>query len=97
MIAVRTTWQVKRHCMAKALELLTSNPAELGGRTVRIYTPKYSPNLLVFEMTSESTIEHDQWWAEYNARPQAAAIYEKWNELIERRVGEEVWNVAEFR
>jgi hypothetical protein len=97
MIAVRTTWLVKPNCMEKALELLASNPPELGDHSVRIYTPRYSPDLLVFEMTSESIEEHEQWWAEFNARPQADAIYGKWNELIERRVGNEVWNVTEFR
>jgi hypothetical protein len=97
MIAVRTTWLVKRNCMEKALELLTTDPPEFGNHVFRVYTPRYSPNLLVFEMTSESIEEHDKWWAEFNTRPQAAAVYEKWNELIERRVGEEVWDVAELR
>ena len=97
MIAVRTTWVVKRNCMQKALELLTSDPPELGNHAVRVYTPRYSPDLLVFEMTSESIEAHEQWWAEFNARPEAAATYAKWDELIKRRIGNEVWEVAEFR
>ena len=50
MIAVRTTWMVKPNCMEKALEMLTSSPHELGDHVVRIYTPKFSPDLLVFEV-----------------------------------------------
>jgi len=97
MIAVRTTWLVKQGCMEKALGLLKSDPTELGDHVVRIYTPRFSPNLLVFEMTSESIEEHEQWWAEYSATPEAPAGFEKWDALMERRVGDEVWNVTEFR
>jgi hypothetical protein len=83
--------------MAKALELLSTNPPELGNHVVRVYTPRFSPNLLVFEMTSESIEEHEKWWTEFNATPEATASYEKWDELVERAVSTEVWNVAEFR
>ncbi len=97
MIAVRTTWLVKRNCMQKALELLTTNPPDLGDHAVRIYTPRFSPNHLVFEMTSESIEAHEKWWDEFNASPAADAIYAKWDELVKMSIGTEVWNVAEFR
>ena len=58
---------------------------------------KYGPNLLVFEMTSESIQEHEKWWAAYSATPGAAAVFQKVSELVERRVGEEIWEVTEFR
>ena len=97
MIAVRTTWLVKRNCMQKAVELLASGPSELGDHVVRVYTPRFSPNQLVFEMTSESIEAHEQWWAEFNASPEAAAIWEAWDELVKRSIGTEVWEVTEFR
>jgi hypothetical protein len=97
MIAVRTTWLVKPNCMEKALELLATDPPELGDHAVRIYTPRFSPNLLVFEMTSESIEEHDKWWDEFNAASEAAAIWEQWNALVKQNIGTEVWNVTEFR
>ena len=97
MIAYRTTWLVKPNCMQKALDLLTAGRVELGDHVVRIYTPRISPNLLVFEMTSASVQEHDKWWAAYNATPEAAVAFKKWDELVERRVGDEVWDVTEFR
>jgi len=97
MIASRTTWLVKPDCMEKALDLLSATQIELGKHVVRIYTPRYSPNLLVFEMTSESIQEHEKWWAAYSATPGAAAAFQKWGALVERRVGEEIWEVTEFR
>jgi hypothetical protein len=97
MLAVRTTWLVKPNCMEKALELFKASQVELADHVVRIYTPRFSPNLLVFEMTSESIQEHEQWWAEYSATPEAAAAFEKWYELVERQIGQEAWDVTEFR
>ena len=42
--------------MEKALELLTTNPPELGEHVVRVYTPRFSPDLLVFELDSDYSI-----------------------------------------
>jgi hypothetical protein len=97
MIASRTTWLVKPGCTEKALDLMKAHKVDLGGHVVRIYTPKFSPELLVFEFTSENVQEHEAWWAAYSASPAAAAFYPKWSELVERRMGEEIWEVTELR
>jgi hypothetical protein len=54
MIAVRMTWLVKPDCMEQALAFFKASQVEIGSHVVRVYTPRYSPNLLVFEMRDGS-------------------------------------------
>jgi hypothetical protein len=102
MLAYRTTWIVKAGQMQKALELLTAE----GDRTrdnlpedsaARVYTPSISPNVLVFEMTFESEAANDQFWAAYNATPEAAQFWKQWHDVTERSIGTERWNLVEVR
>ena len=105
MIAYRTTWIVKQGRMEEALELLRAESdwgfeqfASLPESTaVRVYTPDLSPNVLIYENAFDSVEDHDQFWAEYNGTPQAAAFWPKWAELMERRVSDERWHLAEWR
>jgi quinol monooxygenase YgiN len=65
--------------------------------TFRVYTPRNSPNALVFEETWESAEEHEQYWADLNAAPESAAMWDKWYEIVERSSGTELWNLREWR
>jgi hypothetical protein len=84
--------------MQKALELLKmeSERSTLERPRVRVYTPDLSPNLLVFEMDSETAEAHDAFWAAYNKDPGVAAFQEKWHALVERSLGDERWEVTEL-
>jgi hypothetical protein len=100
MLAYRTTWIVKEGHMQEALEVVSAEierARKKGDPTMRVYTPDIAPNVLVFEMVSESAEAHDKWWAEYNQTPRAAAFWEKWGEVTERSVGTDRWHLAEWR
>jgi hypothetical protein len=99
MLAYRTTWLVKERRMQEALEVLSAEIERVrtGGHVVRVYTPSISPNVLVFEMDSETEEAHDTFWAEYNQDPQAAAFWQKWHEVTERSLGSDRWKLAEWR
>ena len=102
MFAYRTTWIVKQGKMKAALELMKAE-SEYGmslapeGAIIRVYTPDLSPNVLVFEDAFDSAEDHDQFWATYNGTPQAAAFWQKMNELVERSTGTERWHLTEWR
>jgi hypothetical protein len=84
--------------MGKALEFFEAQ-AEEGlpeNATLRVYTPMLSPNVLVFEEVWESQEEHEEFWAELNAAPESAAMWDKWYELVERSTGTELWNVRQW-
>jgi quinol monooxygenase YgiN len=104
MLAYRTTWIVKQGKMQEALEALSAllNKADIdeveGGLAVRVYTPEISPNVLVYEEIWENAPAHDAYWNAYDSTsPEAAPFWTKWDEVIERSVGTDCWNVAEWR
>jgi hypothetical protein len=63
---------------------------------VRCYTPSLSPTLFVYEVTVENEEAHKKYHAEFRARPDSAAYWEKWWSLAERRVSQERWTVTEL-
>jgi hypothetical protein len=67
------------------------------GVVVRIYTPSYSPNVLVFELVRKSEKAHRRFWKEYNQSPEGQAFWEKWRAVAKRGLGTERWFVTEFR
>ena len=99
MLAYRTTWIVKPMCMGKALkfeeELLEGIKALgiSGFVEARVYMPKFSPNVLVFEAVWESAEAYEKFWAEPG--PEFSKIWDvgAWFELVESTAGTEVWNV----
>lgn len=98
MFAYRTTWIVKPRCMAKALEFFEGKIGIVPERSsVRVYTPGFSPNVLVYEETWESQEEHDKWWGEFRAAPETAAIWDEWYSLVKKSAGSELWHVKEWR
>lgn len=98
MLAYRTTWLVKQGQMVKALQLLVAEGERVKhkGIVIHVYTPEISPWVLVFEEIVENVEAHDKWWAEYNQDPKAPAFWAKWDEVVERSLGTERWNLTEF-
>jgi hypothetical protein len=101
MLAYRTTWIVKEGHMQEALEAVSAEierTRKQGDPLMRVYTPDIAPNVLVFEMVSESAEAHDQFWAAYDRdSPQGTAFWKKWGEVSERSTGTDRWNLAEWR
>jgi hypothetical protein len=99
MIAYRTTWIVKPRRMQQALEFFEAQ-AEEGlpeNASFRVYTPSFSPNVLIFEEAWESQEEHEEWWAALNAAPESTTMWDNWYEIVERSTGTELWNLREWR
>ncbi|MBN1249909.1 MAG: hypothetical protein JXC32_19760 [Anaerolineae bacterium] len=95
MYAFRTTWIVKEGKIGEAVALATrdldkNKPAEAG---LRIYTPHFSPSQLVWEELWESIEAHDVFWEKLGAQLEEEGYWDKWNALIERSLGTEVWIV----
>jgi hypothetical protein len=64
----------------------------------RIYTPEIGPfEVLVVEWEFESMEEQQRSWAEWAARPDTPAFFEKWFKLFERGGGTEIWKLAAHR
>lgn len=104
MLAFRTTWYVKQGKMARALEILMAEGQRLGemrkakgiNKPVEghLLSPLFSPDALVMEMLFESVADHDAYWATYDPSDEAGqAFWKEWNELIDHRGGQEVWQV----
>ena len=100
MLAYRSTWIVKQGCMSKALELLSAEIERVGtraDRVTRVYTPNFSPNVLVFDDNWENQEAHDKFWELYWKSSESKAFFTQWNEFVERSTGTELWNVKEWR
>jgi hypothetical protein len=97
MIVQRVTTRVKpgneEHVveMLKAARAANENPSRM-----RIYSPNIGPfNFVSFEIEFEKLAEYDEFWTEWNARPETAAFMGKWNELVDIGGANEVWTLAE--
>ena len=99
MYAFRTIWKIRPRRMSDALAYFEKYAQEglPGNGTFRVYTPRYSPNVLVYEETWESEEAHAKYWEDLNASPGAAAMWDGWFEIAEKSTGTEVWNVREWR
>jgi hypothetical protein len=100
--AYRTEWIILEGRMNEAHDMLaaeTERVKQTRGEdvVVRIYTPSYSPNVLVFELARESEKANRKFWAEYNESPEGQAFWEKWSAVAKRSLGTERWFVTEFR
>ena len=97
MLAYRWTWIMKRGGIQQALKVTTETLASLKKdyAKVRSYTPKYSPEVYVFELVVENEEAKERWFAEFNAAPGADAYWEKWFSVAERLVTRECWIVTE--
>jgi hypothetical protein len=65
--------------------------------TFRVYTPRNSPNVLVFEEVWASVQEKEEYWADLNAASESAAMWDRWYEIVERNTGTELWDLREWR
>ena len=59
----------------------------------RVYTPKLSPNVLIFEAVWESAEDHDKFWAEPRSDFSEIWNMDEWFELVEKVANNELWNV----
>jgi hypothetical protein len=102
MLAYRTTWIVKPRCMGKALKYEEEKLEQVialgipGFVEARVYTPKFSPNVLVFEGVWESTEAYDKFWAESGSDFTKIWDWDAWHELVENDAGTELWNVHKW-
>jgi len=93
MIVERSTVKVKQGCMEELVALAKSE-GEKEGWSCRIYSPNKAPrDTLVVEWEFESLAESEKYWAEWWAKPETAALMEKWYALTERGGNEEIWNL----
>jgi hypothetical protein len=85
--------------MRKALEFFETQAGKglPDAGTFQVYTPRYSPNVLVYEETWETEEEHDQYWADLRAAPETPAMWDEFYSIVERSTGTELWNVREWR
>ena len=102
MYAYRTEWIIPGGRMREAHDMLAAETERIkqtrgGDVIVRIYTPSYSPNVLVFELVRKSEKANRKFWDEYNASPEGQAFWEKWRAVAKRSLGTERWFVTEFR
>jgi len=103
MLTYRTEWVIKLDKMEEAQEFLVAwikrekARATVKAAVNRIYIPDLSPNLLVYEESWETVADRDAMWEELNQRPETAANFARWDELVERQLGTERWIVTEIR
>ena len=93
MFAYRWTWLVKHRRMNEALELSKAEQYPAYAE-VRFYTPSIGPTVFVCEVVVENDEALAKFLADFNARPEAAAFWEKWHSLAERMVSSERWKVT---
>lgn len=92
-IVNRRTVLVRFGKMQELLQLLLAQ-REIGKTPFEIATALYGPvDTLAMDFTFESIAAHDQAWAEWSASEQAGPFLEKWFELIEVGLTNEIWEV----
>ena len=92
-IVNRQTVLVKVGHMQKTIQLLLAL-RESGNTSFEIETAIYGPNdTLALDFNFESIAAHDQAWADFFSAPEAGPFYEKWFELVEVGVTNEIWEV----
>jgi len=95
MIVNRMTHVVKRGRMDEAVALI-KELGEKRGEQGRIFVCQYgATNRLAIELEAESLAELEKGWTEWLASPEAAPFYEKWYDLTETDVTNEIWRVVE--
>ena len=100
MFIDRRVFPVKMGCMEEAVALVKG--AIEGNKSYkhgyRIYTPEIGPfDVLVVEWEYESLEEQQRVWAAWFARPDTPTFAEKWNKVVERGGGSEIWNLVAHR
>jgi hypothetical protein len=96
MLAYRWTCLIKHGRMQEMLELHTSLPIRPIVGKVRWYTPDISPQLWVTELVVQDEEEMRKFFDEFNATPEAAPFWGKFNALVEQWVSTERWNVTDY-
>jgi hypothetical protein len=101
MIVTRLTFNVKQGRMQEAAEHVAKEIAAerersgYAGRT-RVYTSSIGQfNQLVIEWEYENLAEHENFWAEWRARPTTPAFFEKWAEMTVGTGKNEIWDLQE--
>jgi hypothetical protein len=95
MIVQHFTWKVKVDTMEKTIELLKAEIAMMRpSHTWRLYTPNIGKfDVVIGEVEFENLAEQDKFWTDWFAKPEAREFFKKFNELIERGGGSEIWNL----
>ena len=96
MFAYRWTFIVKHENVGELRELFEASAFRVDYAKTRLYAPDLSPDLFVTELVVESEEAQHKFFAEFNATPEAAPFWEKFNALTERRVSIERWTVTEI-
>jgi hypothetical protein len=101
MIVTRHTFNVKNGRMQEAAELVAKEIAAERERSgysghTRVYTSNIGQfNQLAVEWEYENLAEHENFWAQWSARPTTPAFFEKWAEVAEGTGTGEIWNLEE--
>jgi hypothetical protein len=95
MFAHRLTFRVKTGHMDEALEMIKGEIAK-GGAPSRVYQSYISPgNVIIQDLEFESLAELQAFWAEWFSKPETAEFVQKWDQLVESTVTNEVWQIVE--
>ena len=98
MIVNRITMLVKKGCMQELIDLIKGEVAKSDktSAAVRISWPTLGPmDTLVYERTFEDLADFDAFWAEWNAKPETAAFWTKYDTLVKPGGSQEIWFVVE--
>ena len=95
MIVQRITVHYKLGKVDEAISLLKEEIAHANfPHAVRFYTPKIgTADLSIGEFEFESIAAMDQFWSDWESRPQTSAFHEKYRPLIEPGMVSEVFNL----
>jgi hypothetical protein len=98
MIIQRVTWNVKRDCMEKVIEVTKAEYAAWDKPPkTRGYTPNASQNdTFAFEFEFENLAEYEKFWEAWFERKETAEFNKKINKLTERGGTSEIWNLVEY-
>lgn len=95
MFAHRLTFRVKTGRMPEVVDMIKGEIAK-SDTPSRVYQSYISPsNLVIQDLEFESLGALQAYWAEWFAKPETAAFLQKWNELVEGAVTNEVWQIVE--
>ncbi len=95
MIVQRLTVRYKLDKVDEAISLLKEEFARANlPHAVRFYTPKVGANdMSIGEFEFESFAEMEQFWSDWEARPETVAFHAKYRPLIEPGMVSEVFNL----
>jgi len=95
MFVQRLTYRVEAGYVEEALEMIKGEIAK-GDTPTRVYQSYISPgDMIVQDLEFENLADLQAFWTEWFSQPDTTKFMQRWSEIVESLVTNEVWRIVE--